>query len=91
MNPLSKSACGFFFALMDRFKLVWRFIVKCAVGSLSVVELNVGINTFYKLLLRCVLCTINLFPLHRRKKGFHDSVIMRLPRLRKRLDNLVHP
>lgn len=27
LNPLSKSACGFFFALMDRLKLVWGFVI----------------------------------------------------------------
>lgn len=27
LNPLSKSACGFFFALMERLKLVWGFVI----------------------------------------------------------------
>lgn len=90
MNPLSKLVCDLFLFSIDNLKLVWRFIIECAMRPLSIVELNVGINAFYKLLLRFVLCAIDFFPLHRCKKGLHDSVVMRLSGFGKRLDNLVH-
>lgn len=51
---------------------------------------NIGINTFYELRLRFVLCTIDLFPLHRYEKEPHDSIVVGLTKFRKGLDNLVH-
>ena len=90
LNPLSKSVCNFFFALIDGLKLIWGFVIKCAVRPLGIVEFDVRSNTFRKLLLRSVLCAIDFFPLHRCEKGLHDSVVMRLSGFGKRLDNLVH-
>lgn len=80
------SSFGFFFTFMNDLKLVWSFVIKHTVWSLSVVEFNVGINTFYKLLLR-----IDVFPLHEREKGLHNNIVKRLSRFRKRLNNLVCP
>ena len=90
LNPLSKSACGFFFALIDGLKLIWGFVIKCAVWPLGIVEFDVRSDTFHKLLLRFVLCSIDLFPFHGREKGLHDGIVVGLTRFRKRLDNLVH-
>ena len=48
LNPLSKSACGFFFALIDGLKLIWGFVIKCAVWPLGIVEFDVRSDTFHK-------------------------------------------
>ena len=91
LNSLSKSARSFFFALMNRLKLIWGLVIQCAVRPLSIIKSNVGINAFHKLPLGCVMCTIDLFPFHGCEKGLHDGIVMGLSGLGERLDNLVHP
>lgn len=90
LNLLSNLVCWFLFALIDRFKLIWSFIVKCAMRPLSIVKFYVVIDAFFELLFRFVLCTINLFSLHEREKRLHNGVVMRLTWGGKGLDNLVH-
>ena len=60
--------------------MIWGFVIKCAVWPLGIVELDVRSDTFYKLLLRFVLCSIDLFPFHGREKGFHDGIVVGLTR-----------
>ena len=64
LNLLPKSACGFFFALIDGLKLVWGFVIKCAVWPSSVIKFDIGINAFRKSPLGCVMYTIDFFPFH---------------------------
>ena len=75
---------------MDLLELIWCFIVKRTMRSLSIVKFYVIIDTFCELLLGFVLCTIDLFSLHEREKQLHDSIVMGLAWSRERLDNLVH-
>ena len=89
-EPFVSSVYGFLFIFMDLLKLIWRFIVKGTMRSLSIVKFYVIITTFCELLLGFVMYTIDLFSLHERKKRLHDSIVMGLAWSRERLDNLVH-
>lgn len=90
LNPSSK-LLSTSFSFMDCLKLIWCFVVKSAMWSLSVVKFYIIIDTFYELLLWFVLCAIDFFALHRSEKRLHDSIVMRLTRRGERLDNLVYP
>lgn len=63
--------------------MVWGFVIQRTVRPLGIVEFDVRSDTFHKLLLRFVLCAIDLFPFHGCEKGLHDGVVVELPDLEK--------
>lgn len=88
-EPFVWSVYGFLFIFIDRPKLIWRFIVKRTMRSLSIVKFYVIIDTFGELLLRFVLCTMD-FSRCMKEKKLHGGIVTGLTWGRKRLDNLVH-
>ncbi len=56
--------------------LAWRMIAQCAVGTLTVIKLTVGINTTLELCLQSIILPVEFFFFQRSEKGFRHRIVM---------------
>ncbi len=59
--------------------LAWRMIAQCAVGTLTVIKLNIRINTTLELCLRGIILPVEFFFFQRGEKGFCHRIDMGMP------------
>ncbi len=67
------------------FYLTRRMIAQCAVGTLTVVKLNIRIYTAPELCLRGIILSVEFFFFQRGEKGFRHRIVMGMSEGRKGL------
>ena len=58
------------------FYLARRMIAQCAVGTLTVIKLNIRINATLELCLRGIILSVEFFFFQRGEKGFRHLIVM---------------
>ena len=58
------------------FYLTWGQILQCAMWSLSIIELNIGVNSSLEVYFRCVVLTIDFLFFECSEKGFSHGIVM---------------